>query len=487
MCKMTRRKISTRRDYRLWFYRTKFGEDFDEFLDEHGGIDEIIADQMSQYQDDIEGLIREWVKTRFILYDAYVGDPNHYKSDEFYWVIKERISIIDDITSHYAMKLISAVSPSIADTIINKETLLFIKMLELSKRLQKSNIGSVFLVTEQGHVQYEDIYKYLFHGLFGDDFDAESLHFTYKKDFKGNIESVSNGSVKIFWKRVGRIAEKWESYTLKNGMIEVPFDNFLDVVAYGVRNLFQQSFKEYKESIQDEFLEPYRPIINDMFAEMIDSQEFTTDCEDIDEIMEESPLCIQEIDRSIQLGESISYHYALQLSLYIKQFFDVDGLANYWWKRDARNRTYASLEDFKSSRRDLMYHFQHQYGYGGTSTDYKPMSCRACRSTGRSCFFQSHPNEVERKLRRKYQDEYSGELVKLQRIIKKIKIFVRNRKYWMACVFELTLRLHIDYGELVKWQRRSINHPLYHYYQTAHKIKNGEEPPKERPTLSAHD
>jgi DNA primase large subunit len=477
-----------RNDFRSWFYGAEYRREFEQIIEALGGLDTVISDQVKEYENDYDSLIKLWTKTRKRIYDAHVSGTQTREfgnnENEITYVINTT-EPLDDIVSHYAMKIMVASYPNPAffNWVVENETRVFMKLIDKAIENERAN-KSTFVCGKEGFITVNELYKQVFNDILG--VSRDNIYIVYNRGLKGERTGVNKlrSWVKLYWTDIIDILPKMTDYEIKSGYVKVPYAHFMEILYSLVKQSFTRSFQEYIDSVDREYLTPYKEIVQEIYDDIVEVQGFVSDCQDINEIISNSPLCIYELDRSIQSGMNISHHHAFQLSLYIKKFFDIDGLANYWWKRDRRNSGYATLEDFKHSRRDLMYNFSFQYGII-RGKDYSPMKCKTCQSDGRKCFFQNSTSEIERTLRRLYKDEYASDLNGLNQKIARIISYVEKKMYGLACAAELSLRLKKPIDELKKWNWRgvSINHPLLQYYRTCHGIRNNLKVPSNEPKL----
>lgn len=397
---------------------------------------------------------------RMLLYESHAGPL--IVSPYFDTYNENNIAMIpmenrDDIVSHYIMRMLAVSYPQILPYIVSMEVGVFMKRIEMLLRGGRTMhiVGDKF-----GAFQYDELIEYILKALFSD-----------------GIKKIKRGmGIEVYWSNATIFMDSIERYNLHHGYIWIRWSDVIRyVIPSKLREVFQESFREYVSHAPSEMLDVYKNIATDYYSDIISysHSEFVPQASDIGEIISNSPMCIQYLDGIIQRGASLSYHYALQLSFYMKAFFDVEGLIQYWYERDARNRIYKDVDDFKTQRQDLVYHFNHQYGFGGSSTDYKPMKCRTCQSGSRYCFFTSGKQFIERTLRRKYMGEYSNNVEYLMKMIRTILKLVDKGRYSVACSIELTLRLHVSYKKIKEMKGVPVRHPLYQYYRIVSSYRNG--------------
>jgi len=469
-------KKINKNDYRIWFYGMKFFDFFNSYFNENK-INEIIAEQLKNVNNDIPALISSWIHIRRQLYDSFVyfDDNNNNKiyryENEIQYVLSN-ISLEDFIVSHYAMRIMIASYPNSTffSWVIENEIQIIMKLIEKAKYIP-------FVFGEEGFLTYDHLIQKLLYTLLG--ISEKNLKLVYDYGIRGEKLNVKEKKswINLCWVNAFSYIQQLKTISLKHGYISIPYSKARYIIYHSLKELFIQKIQQYNKKLDPSQLTLYQNAVKEFFDDITDVTEFKIKDTNIDTIIANSPLCIQTLDELIQSGEQIPHHFALQLSLYIKKFFDVDHLIEYWWKRDKRNKKYATVEEFKNARRDLIYNFNYQYGATGSGVDYRPMKCKTCQSDGRLCFFQKTTSEIEFILKKLYKNQYKNNISQLYNKINIIIKLTKNKLYGLACAHELSLRLEISLNEIqknLKWKNISIGHPLLQYYNGCYELRKKE-------------
>lgn len=371
--------------------------------------------------------------------------------------VTERDWIQDYITFNFICALGSQ-SPKLAAWIAGQETDLFMKRFIMNKQYHR-----------------DQILKWLF---------------TNEIQFHQN-------RIKIKWWLILSMMEREPSYTLENGFVVVNKESpigkkiFNIVLHKRVYDLFLSKIQQFKLPKNLEI--KYKPIADDLKDVVIVEDDFHTSLDRLPQILAYSPLCIIDIFDEIQSGFDPGYNRALQLSFYMKQFFELDNLKLFWWENDARNKRFKSVDEMMSSISWLRRHYESQYGYeSGRGTNYSMMKCDTCANsgTGYRCYFTD--SDIEHKMRKRYADELENKETAsiAETLIQIITASVNRNKPQYACMMEFILRflsyikLSInkpkikDYFEYIRKTLPRLKryffmiHPLTTYYKNAIDLGN---------------
>ncbi|ORX44889.1 hypothetical protein BCR36DRAFT_334136 [Piromyces finnis] len=276
-----------------------------------------------------------------------------------------------DYLSHYILKLAYCQTEDLRDWFIKQECILFqIRWNNSSKSEKQGFVQSLNLNLENVSMKEKEKLRDKLETLISLKSNVKngeelSRLFSNKNYFKINFEEVLD-------------LVQSRSVLIKNGLAYVPDEEIISVIISKYKSFLTESM-EYLSSIYNKLLKEDNdrldPILKNIANQYIDEgytagNNGVINHQDIPNLTKYFPLCMQNLQKSLQMESHLRHGGRMQYGLFLKGIGVSLEESLLFWKK-----AFSKKFNDDQFQKGYAYNIRHSYGMEGKRTNYSPFSC----------------------------------------------------------------------------------------------------------------